>query len=151
MAVNDAEFAPVEMLVATNLASLNQQGSGHNGMTALPTTPHVDPPASPKGRQVDDPARTSFAKSTDFSVSSNTNSYASSGSPVSREQSKEIVAPDGVVMRSNLDVTRTQKAQPGSVRKYVMSFMEYETENKITCSSERGSLIMPGKAHLSDE
>lgn len=138
-----------ELPVNTNKAALDQQAAGHNGMPSSQTVLHTDRLATSRGRQVTGSARTPRAHSTDFSSissNSNTNSYANTASPISPTQPRDSVAQDAVVMRSNLNGSWNRKARQGSMRKHVMSFMEYDTENDSLCSSRRSSLRVPGKA-----
>lgn len=112
---------------------------------------HVDPPAPVSGRQTSGFARTARTQAVEFSsISSNTNSYVNTVSPVSpSSHSNNFVAQDGAVMRSNLNGTWNRRARQGSIRKHVMSFMEYDTENDSQCSSSRrSSLRGPGKVYL---
>lgn len=112
--------------------------------------PRIDPLAPPSGRWIIPSARISRAPSTDFtSISSGTNSYANTVSSASLAQPRDFVAHDGVVMRSNLNVSWNRRPRQGSVRKHVMSFMEYDTENDSVCSSSRrSSLRVAGKPNL---
>lgn len=138
-----------ELPVDTNQAALNQQAPGHNGMVSSQTVLHTDRLATSRGRQMTSSARILRAHSTDFSSissNSNTNSYANTASPVSPTQPKDSVAPDGLVMRSNLNGSWNRRARQGSMRKHVMSFMEYDTENDSLSSSRRSSLRAPVKA-----
>ncbi len=143
------EVIPSELPVDINHAALDQQAAGQNGMVSSQTVRYTDRLAASRGRKVTSSARIPRARSTDFSSissSSNTNSYANTTSPVSPTQPRDSVAQDGVVMRSNLNGSWNRKAQHGSMRKHVMSFMEYDTENDSLCSSRRSSLRVPGKA-----
>ncbi len=138
-----------EMPVGTDQAALDQRAAGHDGVVSSPTMLHTDRLATPRGRQVTGSGRISRAQSTDYSSissNSNTNSYANTASPVSPTQPKDTVSPDGVVMRSNLNGSWNRKTRQGSMRKHVMSFMEYDTENESLCSSRRSSLKVPVKA-----
>ncbi len=138
-----------ELHVDTNHAALDQQVARHNGMVFPKTVPSTDHSATSKGRQVTSSVRIPRAHSTDLSSispSSNTTSYANTTSPVSPTQPRDSAAQDGVVMRSNLNGSWNRKARQGSMRKHVMSFMEYDTENDSVCSSRRSSLRVPGKA-----
>ncbi|ERF73617.1 hypothetical protein EPUS_00870 [Endocarpon pusillum Z07020] len=138
-----------ELAVDTNQAALDQQAPAHNGMVSTQTVLHTDRLATSRGRQVTSSARILRAHSTDFSSissTSNTNSYANTASPVSPTQLKDSGAPDGVVMRSNLNGSWNRRARQGSMRKHVMSFMEYDTENDSLSSSRRSSLRVPVKA-----
>ncbi len=147
--LTDTEVLPIEMPVDIHQASRVQQQAGSQGMVASGSIPPVNHVTIPKHRRFNVLARTSFPPSTDISsISSNTSSLTNSGSPVSPTQATASVASDGVVMRSNLNGSRACKARLGSVRKHVMSFMEYDTENDSTCSSQRSSFRTPAEAYL---
>jgi hypothetical protein len=125
-----------------------------NDVVPLRSALHIDSLAPTRGQRTSLSTRTARTQSTEFSsISSNTNSYANTVSPVSPAQPTDFVAPDGVVMRSNLNGSWNRRARQGSVRKHVMSFMEYDTENDSLCSSSRrSSLRVPGKSFvLSDQ
>ncbi len=148
--LDGTEVPRCETPVDTYQTGLNQQGLSQNGTVASRTPLHVDPLATSKGRRMNVSTRTSRTQSAEFSsISSNPHSYANTGSPVSPAQPKDFGAPDGAVMRSNLNGSWNRRARQGSVRKHVMSFMEYDTENDSLCSSSRRcSLKVPGKALL---
>jgi hypothetical protein len=128
----------------------SQQEVAQNITASFQSAPRVDPLAPPPGRWVIPSARISRAPSTEFSsISSGTNSYANTVSSPSPAQLKDFVAHDGVVMRSNLNGSWNRRPRQGSVRKHVMSFMEYDTENDSVCSSSRrSSLRVVGKPNL---
>lgn len=148
--LDGTELTSVDIPVVANVTGPNQPGAGHNGVAPPQTVLPIDSLGAPKSRRINNTARISRTHSTDFSsVSSSTNSYANTVSPISSTQPKEVVAQDGVVMRSNLNGSWNRKARQGSVRKHVMSFMEYDTENDSVCSSSRrSSLRISGKAVL---
>jgi hypothetical protein len=129
---------------------IDQQMMVQRPTPSFQALPRIDPLAPPSGRWIIPSARISRAPSTDFaSISSGTNSYANTFSSASPGQPKDLVAPDGVVMRSNLNGSWNRRPRQGSVRKHVMSFMEYDTENDSVCSSSRrSSLRVAGKPNL---
>jgi hypothetical protein len=150
--LDGTQLTGVEMPVETNSTSAHQQQVRQYGVPSSQVPPLVDTLIPPRSRGLNISARTSRTQSADFSsISSNTNSYTNTGSPVSPAHPKEFLGPDGVVMRSNLNGSWTRKPRQGSVRKHVMSFMEYDTENESLCSSRRSSLRAPGKAYLPAE
>lgn len=148
--LDGTELTPTKMPVQPDRSDVEQQGTSHNGKAVLQAALPVEPPAAVKGRRLNGSAMTSRTQSPDFSpISSNSNSYANTISPVSPPQPKEIVAQDGILMRSNLNGSWNRRARQGSVQKHVMSFMEYDTENESVCSSSRrSSLMVPGKSFL---
>lgn len=142
-----------ELLPAEMPASTNESAADENDVSASRTSGRDDRLTFPQGQRMNDSARTSTTPSTDpSSIASKTSSYANTASPISSIFPRELVGQDGVVLRSNLNGSRSAKRRPESVNKHVMSFMEYDTENdSIGSNSQRSSLRGPGKAPLVGE
>lgn len=135
--LDGTELPAKEMPVSSHQSSLNQQG-GQDGRAASRSMLHGESAAL---------SRLSREPSIEVSpASSNTVSYGIPVSPVSATKERDSVAQDGVVMRSNLNMSRNRRARQGSAAKHVMSFMEYETENdSVGSNSRRSSLRAGGK------
>jgi hypothetical protein len=136
--LDGTELPAKEKSVSTPEGRVNQQQGGQDDKAA--SRPMVQGECAGLSRGSPEP-------SIELSpASSNTTSYGNPISPVSAVEERDSVARDGIVMRSNLNVSRNRRARQGSAAKHVMSFMEYETENEsVGSGSRRSSLRVGGK------
>lgn len=134
-------LTPDQMPVDPGRSGFQPEGASHNCMVTSRTAFADDHPPAAVERHLNQSATTSRTQSPNFSpISSRPDSFANTVWPVPPTQPRDSVDQENIVMRSNLNGSRNRRTRQGSVRKHVMSFMEFDAENESVCSSQRSSL-----------